>query len=1031
MSESILKALMQLFAIIAHVDEDGVSTSAKRIVKSYLAQHLNQRHVSEFLNLFEEYINFHHRDITKNDGTKIRKRTAANSVKVLMICRQINEELQQRQKVLVLLQLFEFIVENKVITEKELDFVTTVADIFNITEKEFKNMKAFTIDGLESAPDKSRILLINGEKTDAQGFKHIFNPGLIGEIKILNIRSTNMYAFVYKGENDIYLNGHNIFPGRVNILDQGASIRSPKIKPIYYSDVATKFLQERTKSKLELIVKDVEFRFSNSENGIHKFNFYEESGQLVGIMGGSGVGKSTLLNVLNGNLPPNSGKITINGYDVYKNRAELNGVVGFVPQDDLLIEELSVFQNLYYNAKLCFRELIEEEIVEKVDEILYDLDLFEIRHLKVGGPLNKYISGGQRKRLNIALELLREPSLLFVDEPTSGLSSMDSDMVMDLLKEQSLKGKLVIVNIHQPSSDIFKLFDTLIIMDKGGFPVYVGNPIDAVVYFKKVSNHVNAEESECIRCGNVNPEQVLQVVEAKVVNEYGKLSRNRKILPKEWYELYKNNLEAKIEIPAPQKIDLPENDFKLPTRLKQFRIFSVRNILSKIADRQYMLVNFFEAPLLAIILGYFTKFIAGSADNPNLYIFSQNENLPGYLFMSVVVAIFIGLTVSAEEIIKDRKILKRESFLNLSRFSYLNSKVVTLFVISAIQMITFVLLGNFILGIKGMTFSYWLILFSAAASANLIGLNISSALNSVITIYILIPFILVPQLLLSGVIVKFDKLHKNLASHKYVPFVGDMMISRWAYEALSVEQFKNNRYNKHFYEIEQKISEIGFKQNYIIPELELYIEKALKAVDGDTIEKQNLPPTLQILRTEFPGVVLNKKADFLNDFTEAKFNKKSGVTARKFLREQKKIFSGIAYDYNRERDKKVESLIKKLGSKDALIELQKNYHNENLTELVQNKDEINKIFVTKNVFVQKADPIYKYPKSKFGRAHLYEKEKKIGNFNIETLWFNVAAMWLMSIVLYLTLWHDSLRKIIEFMGKNNISDFFRSAFKKG
>lgn len=1025
MSESILKALMQLFAIIAHVDEDGVSSKARRIVKSYLGQHLNQLHVNEFLGLFDEYINFHHRDITKKDGTKIRKRTAANSVKILMICRQINEELQQRQKVLVLLQLLEFIAENKVITEKEIDFVTTVADIFNITEKEFRNMKALIIDGIDNAHDKNRFLIITGETQYNGEFKHIYNSGMLGKITVLNIRSTNMYAFVYQGENDIYLNGHNIYPGRVNILDQGASIRSPKIKPIYYSDVSTKFLQERTKSKLQLIVKDLEFRFPNSENGIQNFNFYEDSGQLVGIMGGSGVGKSTLLNVLNGNLPPDRGKITINGYDVYKHRHELHGVIGFVPQDDLLIEELTVYQNLYYNAKLCFKELIEEEIIEKVEEVLYDLDLYEIRNLKVGGPLNKFISGGQRKRLNIALELLREPSLMFVDEPTSGLSSMDSDMVMDLLKEQSLKGKLVIVNIHQPSSDIYKLFDKLIIMDKGGYPVYQGNPIDAVVYFKKMSNHVNAEESECIRCGNVNPEQVLQVVEAKVVNEYGKLSRNRKILPKEWYELYKTNLEDEIEIPQPKKIELPENDFKIPSKLKQFRVFSVRNILSKLADKQYMLVNFLEAPLLAIILGYFTKFISGSAENPDQYVFSENENLPGYLFMAVVVAIFIGLTVSAEEIIKDRKILKRESFLNLSRFSYLNSKVITLFVISAIQMITFVALGNMILGIKGMTLSYWIILFSAAATANLIGLNISSALNSVITIYILIPFILVPQLLLSGVIVKFDKLHKSLASHYYVPFVGDLMTSRWAYEALAVEQFKNNKYNEHFYKINQKFSENGFTLNYIIPELQIYVNKAIDDCKVDEDEKENYENTLKLLQNEFPEIVTGEKPEFLSKFNKEEFTAEYGIKARRYLRKQKKVYSSIASNIIRKRDKIFEEMIDKLGSKNALIQLENKYHNESLAEIVLNKSEISKIIVVNNKFVQKAEPIYKIPSSKVGRAHLYAPVKRIGNYRIETKWFNIMIMWIMSIVLYFTLWHDSLRKLLEFLGKYNLKSLFR------
>jgi ABC transport system ATP-binding/permease protein len=229
---------------------------------------------------------------------------------------------------------------------------------------------------------------------------------------------------------------------------------------------------------------NIEYRYPLSQNGIRPFSFSEESGQLIGIMGVSGSGKSTLLNVLNGKLKPRKGKILINSNDIHRDAAKIEGQIGFVPQDDLLIEELSVYQNLYYNAKLCFGNLKEERISEIVEKVLKDLGLDEIRDLKVGNPLNKFISGGQRKRLNIGLELMREPSILFIDEPTSGLSSLDSDMVMALLKEQAVKGKLVIANIHQPSSDNFKLLDKLWVIDKGGYPIYTGNPLEAVVISK-------------------------------------------------------------------------------------------------------------------------------------------------------------------------------------------------------------------------------------------------------------------------------------------------------------------------------------------------------------------------------------------------------------------------------------------------------------------------------------------------------------------------------------------------------------------
>ena len=142
---------------------------------------------------------------------------------------------------------------------------------------------------------------------------------------------------------------------------------------------------------------------------------------------------------------------------------------------DLLFDQLSVYQNLYYAAKLCFSNLSNQDIDKLVTKTLTSLGLLEIKDLQVGSPLEKVISGGQRKRVNIALELLREPSMLFVDEPTSGLSSRDSENIMDLLKDLSLNGKIVFVVIHQPSSLIFKMFDKLLVLDTGGYQIFYGD----------------------------------------------------------------------------------------------------------------------------------------------------------------------------------------------------------------------------------------------------------------------------------------------------------------------------------------------------------------------------------------------------------------------------------------------------------------------------------------------------------------------------------------------------------------------------
>ena len=206
---------------------------------------------------------------------------------------------------------------------------------------------------------------------------------------------------------------------------------------------------------------------------------------------------------------------------------------------------------------------------------------------------------------------------------------------MDMLKELALKGKLIFVVIHQPSSDIFKMFDKLLILDQGGYPIFDGNPIDAVVYFKTHVHHANANERECPICGNVNPEQIFNIIESKVVDEYGNQTKYRKVSPKEWNQRF---LENSTVHENGEQLDPVKGSSKIANKWAQFRVFFIRDVLSKLANKQYMFINMLEAPVLALILAFFVKFFNYRADGNSEYVFYQNENIPQYLFISVVVA---------------------------------------------------------------------------------------------------------------------------------------------------------------------------------------------------------------------------------------------------------------------------------------------------------------------------------------------------------------------------------------------------------
>lgn len=1032
MSEQILRALMQMFAIIAKVD--GITNTGRNIVQSYLKQQLNQEQVEKYLKIFDEYLEQYHHGSQKKEGAA--KKTALNSVKILKICSQINEELEQTQKFVVLVRLLEFIHSSNQISEQELEFVETVAETFNIASKDFQNIKYFVEQHIEQRPDSEDFLIVSHHQPEnISKTKFLFNENITnGEIRVLRIEDVNLYILRVFGDVDIQLNGQNIDRNRVYVLTQGSSLRSSKIKPIYYSDIISRFLADIHTSKITFEVSDVEYKFKNGKIGLRDINLFEESGTLVGIMGGSGAGKSTLMNVLNGGEKPSRGKVVINGIDIHKEPEKIEGVIGHVPQDDLLIEELTVFENLFYNAKLCFGNLTDEEIKKRCDALLSDLGLSETAHLKVGSPLEKTISGGQRKRLNIALELIREPSVLFLDEPTSGLSSRDSENIMDLLKELTLKGKLIFVVIHQPSSDIYKMFDKLIILDVGGYIVYYGNPIDAVSYFKRLINHANAEETECPHCGNVNPEQVFNIIESKVLDEYGNLTKKRKTSPAEWNKFYKDLIELYIRIKEHFQ-GIPEAIFKIPNKLQQFKVFLTRDVKSKLTNKQYLLINFLEAPALAFILSFLIRYYNTDVDTGKGYVFRENDNVPAYLFMAVVVALFIGMMVSAEEIIRDRKIRKRETFLNLSKSSYLMSKVVIMFLLSAIQTFTFIMVGNNILGINGLFFDYWLVLFSTSCFANMLGLNISAAFNSVVTIYISVPFLIIPQLILSGIIVKFDKLNPLLTEPGTVPWSGEVMTSRWAYEALAVNQFKNNNFEKHFYAFDKIISNAQYKKVYWIPKLQNKLTKIEEEIKDKNRNETILIQDIQLIKNEILKEYnkMYKKAPYPTHTDELialsvnTINTNVINNIRTYLYDLNNYYIDLENTARKMKDDKARSMQKTSVDKELFIKLEESNENEALNQLVTNSNDISgeRCMEKDGKLIRRIDLVFYDPEdSNLGGAHFYAPRKKFMGTYIDTLYFNTSVIWLMTIILWITLYFDVFKNTFNFLG--NIGKLFKS-----
>jgi hypothetical protein len=334
---------------------------------------------------------------------------------------------------------------------------------------------------------------------------------------------------------------------------------------------------------------------------------------------------------------------------------------------------------------------------------------------------------------------------------------------------------------------------------------------------------------------------------------------------------------------------------------------------------------------------------------------------------------------------------------------------VILFFISAIQTISFVLIGNYILEIKGMYADYWMVLFTASCFANMLGLNISASFNSAVTIYILIPFILIPQILLSGVIVKFEELNPKISSNSVVPVWGDVMTSRWAFEALAVNQFINNDYEKNIYAYDKAISNNAFKKVYWYSKMNELLDECLSGKDKES--------NLNILRNE-----LKKEMEL---FPEISFHAMSKLNTNQFnpevAKETKDYLSKVRKNYAENYDKAVKGKDAWMGKFQETEKGKADYElllntsqNTKLEELVKNVgSDLSEVIEENGRLVATTDPIFRDgSKEYFVRSHFFAPTKNVFGKLYSTYWVNILVIWGMTLILWITLYFDALRKLL-------------------
>jgi ABC-type multidrug transport system ATPase subunit len=592
-----------------------------------------------------------------------------------------------------------------------------------------------------------------------------------------------------------------------------------------------RIIEEERNIIRSLEVSEITHHFSGGEIGLEGISFAVNRGELVCVMGASGSGKSTLLRVLAGQLQPTSGQVFLNGQSLYPNLDRLKRYVSYIPQEDAFDEHLTIGENLQFAAAIRSPHLSRRDRSRRLDAKLIELGLGERRDAVVGSALKKTLSGGERKRLNIGLDMIGMSDVYLFDEPTSGLSSKDSEHVIEIIRGMA-HNKIIIVTIHQPSSKLFQMFHKAILLDKGGQLVFFGTPSDMLRYFAEAEHQhqFGAELGGCPSCGTTRPEFIFDVLETPLrdlsgdiiyeENKRGQLVAARRYSPEFWRDKYEafrliqdvKQVSLRKESVAPLPA-APAQRKRMPFRWHdewtQFRTLLRRAFVSKLRNRANLIITIGVAPVLALLIGTILRY-----SDSGKYDFASAYHIPTYLFLSLIVAMFLGLTNSADDVIRDRAVLQRERNLDVRLPYYVISKTLTLAVFALIQCVLFILIGNYVLGIRGMFWIYLGIVFLTAMGGVSLGLLISSLVGDPKTAANIVPLVLIPQIIMGGALIKYEDMNRNLAlvyalthwfsehptkeqskkmeSKLQVPFVCQFVAMRWSYEELVFSQAKLN-----------------------------------------------------------------------------------------------------------------------------------------------------------------------------------------------------------------------------------------------
>ncbi|HET9958035.1 MAG TPA: FHA domain-containing protein, partial [Polyangiaceae bacterium] len=539
-------------------------------------------------------------------------------------------------------------------------------------------------------------------------------------------------------------------------------------------------------------------------------------GDLIALMGPSGAGKTTLLLTLNGYLPPTAGQVRINGEDLYAIYDALRGSIGYVPQDDIVHPELTVFEAVRYSARFRLPpDYSDEEIDRRVEITLAQLGLENVSHLEIGRPEKKILSGGQRKRVNIAMELVTDPVIMFLDEPTSGLAADDTAALIQLLADLAKKtGKTIITTIHQPAKDEFEKFNLALILGPGGLTTFFGPPKDGYRFFgswlerqgkpnnvdnpRDMFDMLNQRERPIFEAMRTqNPSSPRYMARAQAAREW-----NAEYFRPE-NPVFQRMFSGKRAVGTGSTQQAVQSNRAQSSG--QFGLLLSRYFKIKVRDVGGTAIMLLQAPiigvLLALVFGGQKEAIPywclgalqelarksgglGEGIDQMLKNMATTPDHSGAIFFLVVAAVWFGTSNAAREIVSERAIYMRERMVNLRLFNYVCSKFILLSFFCVIQCTVLLAIVFFALGFNGgpRAFAFSLVtLIVTAMNSVAVGLLLSTLVTSAEAAMALTPIALIPQVVLGGLMVP-------MTTNSLLEWPMYLMPARWGFQGVVAQE---------------------------------------------------------------------------------------------------------------------------------------------------------------------------------------------------------------------------------------------------